>query len=102
MPQSLANIIIYLVFSTKDRNELIVGHLEKSLYAYMRGIAVNIKSPILEIDGMPDHLHMLFQLSRTLTLSEGVQQLKIGSSRFVNEKEADKASGFAWQRGYGA
>ena len=102
MPQSLANIIIHLVFSTKDRNELIVGHLEKSLYAYMRGIADNIKSPILEIGGMPDHLHMLFQLPRTLTLSEAVQQLKIGSSRFVKEKEADKASGFARQRGYGA
>ena len=29
MPQSLANIMIHVVFSTKDRNELIVGDLEK-------------------------------------------------------------------------
>jgi REP element-mobilizing transposase RayT len=102
MPQSLANIMIHLVFSTKDRSELIIGSLEKSLFAYMRGIANNIKSPIIEIGGMPDHLHMLLQLPRTLTLSEAVQQLKISSSRFVKEKEASNSSNFAWQRGYGA
>ena len=53
MPQSLANIMI---------NDLIMGDLEKSLYAYIRGIADNIKSPIIETGGMPDHVHRLLQL----------------------------------------
>ena len=62
MPQSLANIIVHLVFSTKDRSELIVGNLEKSLYPYICGIADNIKSPVIEIGGMPAHIHILLQL----------------------------------------
>jgi REP-associated tyrosine transposase len=101
MPQSLANIIIHLVFSTKNRREWIISDLEKQLYAYLQGIANNIKTPIIEIGGMPDHIHMLINLPRTLALSEAVQQLKIGSSRFIKEKEPSRASDFAWQKGYG-
>jgi putative transposase len=102
MPQSLANIMIHLVFSTKNRTEWIVPDLERQLYAYLKGIADNIKTPIIEMGGMPDHIHMLIHLPRTLTLSEAVQQLKIGSSRFIKERGPGPASNFAWQRGYGA
>ena len=102
MPQSLPNIMIHLVFSTKNRIDWISRDLESSLYAYLHGIADNIKTPIIEIGGMPDHVHILIHLARTLTVSEAVQQLKIGSSRFVKEKGPGAAANFAWQKGYGA
>jgi len=93
--------MIHLVFSTKNRTEWILSDLERQLYAYLHGIAGNIKTPIIEMGGMPDHIHILIHLSRTLALSEAIQQLKIGSSRFIKEKEP-LASNFAWQKGYGA
>ena len=59
MPQSLANIMVHLVFSTKNRTEWISLDMEKQLFAYLRGIANNINAPVFEIGAMPDHIHML-------------------------------------------
>ena len=102
MPQSLANIMIHLIFSTKSRIEWISANLEGPLYAYLCGIADNLRTPIIEIGGMPDHVHILMHLSRIITMSEVVQQLKTGSSRFIKETEPASAANFTWQKGYGA
>ena len=102
MPQSLSNLLVHLVFSTKGRLNFILPDVKEDLYAYMRGIGRELKAPVIEIGGMEDHVHVLFTLPRTLNLSEVVQNLKAGSSRFIKEKKPALARDFAWQRGYGA
>lgn len=100
MSQSLANLMVHLVFSTKNREQLICADMELRLYSYLSAIAKNINISIIEKGGMPDHVHLLINLSRTITLGQTVQQLKAGSSRFM--KEISPTRDFSWQRGYGA
>ena len=101
MPQSLAQIYVHIVFSTKDRYPFIESDVESQLYAYM---ADTIKrsggSPHL-INGTADHVHLLSSLPRTMTLSKYIEEIKRNSSRWIKTKAVDYEK-FAWQNGYGA
>lgn len=100
MPQSLANVLVHLVFSTKHREPLIGRETRPRLHAYMAGILDNLKCPPLQIGGVEDHVHILCTLSRTITIAELVEEVKKGSSRWI--KVEGGAPGFVWQAGYGA
>jgi REP element-mobilizing transposase RayT len=50
--------------------------------------------------GVEDHLHLLFQLSRTLTVAQVVEKTKTSTSKWMKERWS--VSEFAWQAGYGA
>src|SRR5947207_9232934 len=83
MGQSLAKILVHLVFSTKDRAPLILPEVESKLHGYMTGILKECDSPVLQIGGMPDHVHVLFNLSKTRALSDIIQELKGSSSKWI-------------------
>jgi REP element-mobilizing transposase RayT len=100
MPQSLAQIYIHLAFSTKDRESWISSTVQPRLHAYLAGTLNAIDCPAVEIGGMPDHVHLLFRLGRTVTLSDVVKAAKVESSKWMKEEGATPA--FAWQAGYGA
>jgi REP element-mobilizing transposase RayT len=64
MSQSLANIIVHLVFSTKDRRPLLRDEERAELHAYIAGILKNNDSPLIEINSVRDHVHILFAQSK--------------------------------------
>lgn len=101
MPQSLASILIHLVFSTKNREPFITPAIESELHPYMAKIFRALKSPSLAIDGTTDHVHMLFALSRVITVAELVEEIKTGSSKWIKTKGPEFRN-FHWQAGYGA
>ena len=101
MSQSLARIIVHLVFSTKHRKPLIRSEIEKELYAFMVSLCAKRDCPVHEIGAMPDHLHICFTLSRTLSLSDLVEKIKAISSKWIKTKGNEYRT-FAWQNGYGA
>ena len=100
MPQSLAQIYIHLVFSTKERARLIPAETQPRLYAYLAGTLDAIGCPAVQVGGMPDHVHILFRLSRTVTISDVVKSAKVESSKWM--KDECGVGDFAWQAGYGA
>lgn len=97
MPQSLSKLYVHLVFSTKERRALIQN--KEELHAYIVGILANLRSNAIIINSMPDHIHILFKLSRTVTVADVVAAIKSGSTNWM------KPEGIAWegwQSGYGA
>jgi putative transposase len=56
--------------------------------------------PIL-INGTADHVHILCNLSRTVTIAGLVEEVKKGSSKWIKE-QAPACRDFYWQGGYGA
>lgn len=68
MSQSLSNVLVHVVFSTKDRHPYIQNDIESKLYRYINGICHQLECPLYQIGGMSDHLHLLFAL-------EGVHKL---------------------------
>jgi REP element-mobilizing transposase RayT len=101
MPQSLASVFVHLVFSTKNREPWIRGSVERELHAYATTVLNNIGCPCLALNGMADHLHALFALSRVTTIAAVVEGLKTSTSRWIKTKGTGYAS-FHWQAGYGA
>ena len=98
MPQSLANILIHAIWSTKDRQPLISEGVRAGLHGYLAGTLKNLESPALIINSVADHIHVLCQLSKNLAVSKLVEKAKISSSKWM---KAEGVHGFAWQNGYG-
>jgi putative transposase len=101
MPQSLARVLVHIIFSTKNRSPFIQLEIEKELFAYQAAILRNNGSPALIINGTEDHVHILCSLSRTMTMSDLVQEVKKRSSKWIKTKGEEHGT-FAWQNGYGA
>ncbi len=99
--QSLSSVLIHLVFSTKFRQPWIQTDIESDMHKFMTQISIKQGCPVLQIGGMPDHIHVLVNLSRNLTISRLITELKTGSSRWIKKPYPHYAS-FAWQNGYGA
>jgi putative transposase len=99
MGQSLAQIYLHVVFSTKLRKPYLQNRdLQAELHAYLAGACRNLDSPSLQIGGIEDHVHVLCQLSKTISISELVRELKRESSKWLKPTIAT----FQWQQGYGA
>lgn len=100
MPQSLANILVHLVFSTKDRNSWISDVWRDDLHGYIGGIIRRHGSDLLAAGSVEDHIHLLFPLPRTVSVAELVKEIKSGSTRWVHDSSLRPAE-FHWQSGYG-
>ena len=100
MPHTYTSILVHVVFSTKERRQLIPEDLQQRLWSYMGGIARTNSMKALAIGGMEDHAHLLLSLHPTMPVAKGVQLIKAGSSKWMHEKVGRKS--FAWQEAYGA
>ncbi len=102
MPQSLARIVLHVVFSTKNRVPFLKNtDLRPRLHSYMAGILQNIGCEPILIGGVEDHVHILCNLSRTVTIAGLVEKAKKSPSKWMKEQGPDHGD-FYWQGGYGA
>lgn len=102
MPQSLARIVLHVVFSTKNRVPFLKDtDVRTRLHAYMAGVLQNIGCDPILINGVEDHVHILCNLSRTVTVAELVEEAKKSSSKWMKE-QGTRFLDFYWQGGYGA
>jgi putative transposase len=102
MSQSLAQVYLHVVFSTKHRAPfLLEPALRERTHAYLAAACNRLESPSIAVGGVADHVHILCRLGKTLSTSELVRELKRESSKWLKEQSADLA-GFYWQSGYGA
>jgi REP element-mobilizing transposase RayT len=61
----------------------------------------NANQKLIAINGMPDHIHILVGLRPTVAISDLVKDIKVASSRFINDKRLVRGR-FSWQEGFGA
>ena len=99
MPQSLSAVYVHLVFSTKERRTHISKDLKEELHAYIAKTLSNNGCHAITINSMPDHIHILYDLSRSLTMAKVAQEVKTGSSRWLKNQNAEWGG---WQLGYGS
>jgi len=72
-----------------------------NLFAYQAGIFKEWESPALLINGVEDHVHALFVLSKNHPLKKIVEEVKKGSSKWM-KNDGPRNVEFFWQSGYGA
>ena len=101
MANTYTQIHIQAVFVIQNRDCIILKSWKDELYKYITGIIQNHNHKVLAINGMPDHVHVLIGMRPTQSLSELMQDIKGGSSNWINQKGFVKGK-FSWQEGYGA
>ena len=101
MANTYTQIHIQFVFAVKYRASLISIDWEDELYKYITGIIQNKKHKLLQINGMPDHIHILIGYRPSEALPALIADVKSQSTKWINEHNLVKGK-FQWQDGYGA
>jgi putative transposase len=101
MAQSLTQLFVHLVFSTKERRKMLGPAIREELEAYIVGLLENRECQPVIVKAVDDHVHMLFLLSKNLAFSKAVGEIKAVSSKWIKSKGRDWRT-FEWQGGYGA
>ena len=101
MAQSLSNILLHIVFSTKHRQPFIDEAIERELFKYLATACNTLGCPTHGIGAADDHIHIACSLGRTIAVSKLIQEIKQDSSQWMKSQGLRYAE-FAWQNGYGA
>ncbi|HPF38350.1 MAG TPA: IS200/IS605 family transposase [Phycisphaerae bacterium] len=100
MPHTYSQILIHVVFATKDRAPLIDLAFENRLHEYIGGIIRNEKGVLCAAGGMPDHIHLLIRWRTDRSIADLMRNVKASSSKWIHDEFRELAA-FAWQEGYG-
>jgi REP element-mobilizing transposase RayT len=95
---SNACVHVHIVFSTKGRLPTIRKEICERLYAYIGGIIRNQKGALIAAGGTSDHIHLLVQLGKQVSIADLLRDIKANSSRWIHE---EFSLDFAWQTGFG-
>ena len=101
MASTFTILLCHFIFSTKNRVPMISSSLEPELYRYIGGILRGEGATLIEIGGMPDHVHIVVQMKPTMAVANLMMHVKAGSSKWVNASRRLPPR-FGWQDGYGA
>jgi len=94
-------IIYHIIFGTKYHQQILHKANRQKLFQYITGILQNKNCHLYQINGIENHIHILFHLHPTIALSDIVKDIKLASSKFI--KENNLFTDFiGWQNGYGA
>ena len=100
MSPTFSNVLLHVVFSTKDHRPLIGNSFRPQTFGYMGGIARKEFGKALLIGGTSNHVHGLLSINTNISIGQAVSKLKSLSSGWIHRSFAN-AGDFAWQEGYG-
>ena len=101
MASTLVKIDIHLIFHVKSTGTLMRSADLPRIFTYIGGVINGLGGMPMVVGGMPDHIHVLTSLPKTMALSDFVMKIKVESSKWIKTLDASYAV-FAWQDGYGA
>ena len=101
MAHTHTDLLVHVIFGTKDRAPLLDAELKLRLFPYIGGVIRELGGTALSINGPTDHVHVLVLLPAKTALSELVGKVKASSSGWIHREFPGKWN-FAWQTGYGA
>lgn len=90
-----------VVFSTKGRERALGKSERERLFKFIWGVFKNKNCHLYRINGVEDHVHILFHLHPNVALSELIKDIKLSSTAFIKENEIFPLFR-GWQDGYGA
>lgn len=98
---SWIRILIHVVFSTKNREPLLISEIRAKIIEHIIENAKSKNIWIYEINGWHDHLHCIISLGKDQSISETIKLIKGESSNWINKQKLTKTK-FVWQDDYWA
>jgi putative transposase len=99
MPQSLSQVILHIVFSTKERRPWLDAEIRPRMHAYLATVCRDCGCQAYRVGGVADHVHIAARLARTISQADLLEKIKKTSSAWV-KRQGDQYAGFFWQGGY--
>lgn len=96
-----ARCYYHLIWATRNREPSITEQVATHLYPAIRQKALELRSEVLALNGMPDHIHIAATIHTSLSVADWVKHIKGASSYAVNNLLPQLSSRFGWQSGYG-
>lgn len=101
MANTFTQLYVQFVFAVKGRENLIKENFREELEKVISGLSTSLKCKTIAIYCNPDHTHLFVSMHPTHAPSKLMEQIKSGSSKWINEKKFVQGK-FLWQDGYGA
>jgi|SRR5690554_4220499 len=101
MSHSLAKVWIHAIWRTKGSLPLLKSLYENRIYNYIKDQFTEMECPVKAINGVENHIHILFQLNQKRSIAEVMKQAKGSCSHYINSEDIIPQK-FAWQTGYAA
>lgn len=76
----------HVVFCPKYRRKVLTGEIAERLKVLVQELAVESESEVLEIEVMPDHVHLLVEVPPHYGIAKFVRMCKGRSSRVLREE----------------
>jgi len=99
-PGTFTQMYVQLVFAVKNRDAELKEDFRERVFEYMSGIITSMKHKSMIINGTSNHVHILFGLNPSVSVSDTVHDIKRSSSLFINNEKLCPGR-FSWQEGYG-
>ena len=101
MADTYTQLYIHIVFAVKGRQSLIPKQHKAELHKYITGVITGKNQKVIQINSMPDHIHILIGMTPEIALSDLVRDIKANSSKLIN-KNRWVMGRFEWQTGFAA
>jgi len=90
MTQSLSRIYLHIIFSTKNREPMLVDPtLREVLHSYVAAAIKHLDCVPVEIGGAEDHIHILCLFPRTHSVADVVKETKRVSTNWLHEQSVE-------------
>jgi putative transposase len=101
MRENYTQLYIHCVWATWDRLPIVTPEIQSAIYAEIIRQCNQLKSSVIAVGGIVDHVHLLVGIPPTLCVSDLMKAVKGSSSHFVTHV-IQPGEFFKWQGSYGA
>src|SRR5208282_4243963 len=101
MAHSFNKIWLHVIYSTKDWFPFIKTNIEPQINRHLQEQLVECGCFVRIINGMPDHVHILYLQNPKMAVTDTIKQVKGNTGHWINEQNIISEK-FAWQVGYAA
>ena len=80
MPGTHSQILLHIVFSTKDRRPWLDPLIRPRIHAYLATVCRDCDCQAYRVGGVADHVHLAVRLARTISQASLLEKIKKTSS----------------------
>ena len=99
MPHSYSSLWIHLIWSTKNREPILIPELKAEVFAEIKNISRDHEIYLDTINGIEDHVHLLIRLRTDQSVADVVKTIKGNSWDFFKDNPEKYIT---WQDGFAA
>ncbi len=100
MSNTYSSLYFHCIWATKSRHPFLVPPFNREMYDFVKSVGEKEGAQVVEVGGMPDHVHLLLSVKQSVHIPELIRKIKSESSWLMRKLNKEEKGCFMWQRGY--